>query len=871
VQVVAGSRFGLRSWILSRLTAGKWWLRLSLIYIGINAPLIVLTSDAWNLNGANYTASFLALGLNPYLMVHSPGEGPSIILGTGYGALPYEYLGYLIYRGLGFNLVATSILLKLIAAAAGILVAWLGYVISSRGGTTHSRTIFAALLLNPFLIFVTSIWGEGEIYIILLLFLIILLLRIGRGGSADFPSLLLASVALALSVFTYFFTLLLLPTFLLYLDRRKDQVAFLVTTAVVLSVCAIPFLLCNLSPQSASFLTGETNGYSLAYILPSGARAIAGSDQRFAIAIAAGLALALPWLFHRRGIGFGTALLAVTWTAFSLTFFLPGDVFVILGSLVVIAVGLAPWANTSFLQLFVLQAFLIPLLTIVQLVNGPGEVSGILYWTYSLHHQDISLYGLLGGIDTIFACLIAYSVGALATILTLVFRDIHNQGRPHQEELSWFPPSTTRTSRPIRPRNVILLCSVAVLILVAPLVAASVDRAAPANIWVNEIDPQVFYPYDVATPGIYPLPAPDTYSVAATGGMVSISGAAFPLGLARDTESQYVAMNLTVSIDHGVGFGVVPVWQTNNTEVDFATLFSNQSAPPLVPDSSDTQIPAWESTPVFAGPTPVYHLNGSQAIQYTVPESGVNGSTWYFGVQLGSLAPVHTQLWWIEDGATLFQAFLEDGTFVVGVDSGTGWEYASTGSGPGLGSWFVTGFRENSTTGVLEAFVNAVNVSFPLQLIPTEQLLVAEGGLGLPFTPNSGYALSGNITASRLQPTSQLKPQAAIMVRTSRNGIWTEIGRGSTTNISYAKARDRTTLAVEGTTFNVTGSDEYVLFGKLGVCPNAVEFRFSQISFSPAGGGVDTLWIVSSYAILLPGWLAGWSAFYLPRKGPDEV
>jgi len=113
-----------------------------------------------------------------------------------------------------------------------------------------------------------------------------------------------------------------------------------------------------------------------------------------------------------------------------------------------------------------------------------------------------------------------------------------------------------------------------------------------------------------------------------------------------------------------------------------------------------------------------------------------------------------------------------------------------------------------------------------------------------------------------------LKSQTAIMVRSSIDGVWVSAGHGQAAQITYAKAHDRTTLIVGGTTFNVTGSDEYLLFGKLGVCPSSVEFRFTQISFAPSRPVADTVWIVAAYAILFPGWVAGWSAYCLTRKGP---
>ena len=189
--------------------------------------------------------------------------------------------------------------------------------------------------------------------------------------------------------------------------------------AVVFAVFAIPFLFYDLTSDVSTSLGGAGDSWrSFLNFLPTPVASGVSASQRFFIGLAGALAILVPLVFRRYGIGLGTTLLTVTWVTFSLTFFLPGDAFMILAALVVLAIAFSSTGGFSYARILVLQLFLLPLVLIIQMVNGPGQVSGVLYWTYSLHHQNTTLYQPLGGSLGLKIYLALYFVGASPSSLT---------------------------------------------------------------------------------------------------------------------------------------------------------------------------------------------------------------------------------------------------------------------------------------------------------------------------------------------------------------------------------------------------------------------------------------------------------------------
>ena len=413
---------------------------------------------------------------------------------------------------------------------------------------------------------------------------------------------------------------------------------------------------------------------------------------------------------------------------------------------------------------------------------------------------------------------------------------------------------------------------VAVLLVAVPVVLATDVPNSPTLQLSNQFDPLDFYPYDVSSSNTYPLAAPNTYSVTPLAGTLTISGASSPMGFARDTQSQAVSLNFSASIGPASGTGPIPVWQTNNTEVDLSAQPSTESVLPWNPNSTGGAFVQTKVTPVFSHPTSVYTLNQSQQLEYPVPRSVFNDTYVYFGAELARFAPSHTQLWWLADGFLEFQAFLAGGSLYVGQHSGSTWTYESTVAGPGLASWFLTGFSINATTGALSTFLNGVGLPSAFHVIPINNLTLYEGGPN-PVqlsnssgnAPDSADGLAGNLTATYQLSASGMIVSKAILVWTSTLGTWVGIGNGTEVDITYDGTSDGLSLKVDQAEFRVGSADGYVLLGKLGVSPSPVEFRFHDISFVRSASGVNLALVVLGFAVLLPAWLITWSTIELWR------
>ena len=852
----------------------SWWVWPCLVYLAVNVPLILLTLDPFNVNGGNYSASFLVLGLNPYRMLSTPGLGSIVLSGAGYGILPYDYIGYSSYLGFGFSPLAASIVLKSLGALAGLLAAGIAYRLAIREGSPRARTVFTALLLNPFLIFVNAIWGETELFIVLLLVCAVYLLRYGQGRPTNYPALLLGSVALAMTAFAYFFTILLIPALLVYIEGSRQRITSFVVIAVVVAVFAIPFLIYGLTSNVSTSLggAGAFGAYSFLNLLPASVASAASASQRIFIGLAGVLAVLIPLVFRRYGIGLGTTLLAVIWVTFSLTFFLPGDAFMILAALVVLAAALSSTGGFSYARILILQLFLVPLVLIVQMVNGPGQVSGILYWTYALHHQNTTLYQPLGGFRGLQVYLALYFAGGLAVVAYWVRHDWVAQHGPASDRAPDYRPKPLPNSS-ARPTSLVVVVLVALLLVAVPVALATGAPNPPALRLNNQFDPLDFYPYDVSSPSTYPLSASNTYSVAPQAGTLSIAGPSFPMGFARSTQSQTTILNFSASIGPGSGPGPVPVWQTNHTEVDLTAQPSLGADLPWNLSSTGGAPARSETTPVFSGSTSVYTLNQSQSLEYPVPASVFNGSNVYFGVDLARFAPSHTQLWWMVDGAREFQAFLAGDSLYVGQHTGPTWTYDNVVTGPGLASWFLTGFSIGAPTGALSTFVNGVDLPTPFIVSPLSNLTLYEGGPNPVLLSNSSGGapddvdgLVGNVTATYSLSASGMMVDTSVVVWTSALGSWVRVGNGTGVNITYSGAANSVSLKVDQDVFQVAASDGYVLLGKLGVSPGTADFAFYEISFGRAAPGENLALVVLGFAVLLPAWLIAWSTFELWRS-----
>lgn len=839
----------------------RFWIRSAVTYALINLPFLFLTLDTYNINGDIYSSSYLWLGLNPYHAAINVGQGYLIIPGAGYFILPYNMLAFLTYPAFGFSAIAVSALLKVLGILAGFLAARVAYEIAVREGVSNPKMIFYAVLFNPFLIFVNSVAGDADLLIVFLLFLAIFLFRYGWRRPVHFPAVLLGTVAISLTVLSYYFTLLLVPTLLLWLDGRRTKLVALALLAVVLAVFALPIVLFGLGSVNTSSLVGaaQVTAYSFPYYLSPPWLNFFGSNQGAFTALAAVFSVLIPVVFRRWKIGLGTTLLSVLAVAFALTFRLPADVFAILAALVPLSFALNRSSRpANYWTCLLFQFFLIPIYLLAEMFNGTGQVSGIYYWLYPYLHQNTILFDRLGGLLVARSLFAAYFAGTVATIVGLIW--LERKSSPGPSPVPALSRSSSFPRCRVTPRTVLVVVGVATLLTAIPLGAAFAQQNGPSLESQQQFNSQEFYAYDVSSPRIYPLAGPATFSVDSATATVAIAGSSPPIGFARNIAETTNRVNLSVTVNALSSRGPLPVWESNETEVVYSSMLApGPGAITWVPQTSQGAPTSLNMIPPVNGTALVYHLEGQRAIQYIEPQQALSGHREFFAAEYNQSSSVQDTLWssFFASGESA-QSYLVDNYLFLAVESGTSQRIAATPTSATQGAWFLTGFDVNSTANTISAFVNNANVTLPLAPIGAGNFSVYLGKYDLNDNFNDREAWIGNVTGVYSLAPSQIAFLPGYFASTVDPSSPTFVGAGNSATIAYSSSATGGSLRVNATSLVFSGTDSLILFGKLSASPASVGFQIAETYFLRSSSGPNLGYVVLGFGVLLPAGLILW-------------
>jgi len=838
----------------------RFWLRSALLYLLVNLPFLVLTLDTYNLNGDVYSSSFLALGLNPYHAATNVGQGFLIIPGAGYFILPYNSVAFLAYPAFGFNAIAASALLKLIGLAAGFLAARVVYEIAVREGAPGAKAIFYAVLFNPFLIFVNSVAGDADLVVVFLVVLAVFLFRYGWVRPVHLPAVLLGAVAISLTVLSYYFTLLLVPTLLLWIDGRKAKVLAVGLLGAVVAVLAVPIVALGLGSPNPSSLAGpvQVTGYSFPYYLSPSAMGFFGSNQVAFTGLAVIFAILVPVLFRRWGIGEGTALLTVLVLAFALTFRLPSDVFSVLAAFVPLSFALGPSRKAvSYGKCLLFQAFLVPVYILVEMFNGPGQVSGVLYWFYPFLHRNTILYSALGGAHVATGLFLAYVVGTAVTVIVLVRRERRATATPG--------PERTTAARPaLRPapatRGTYVVALVVAALLVGIPMGVALAPSSPSSLRSDgQLNSLEFYAYDASNPLLYPLPGPNSFSVDPTDGILTVTGGSAPVALARSVTETTNRVDLSVTVDPSTNAGPVPVWLSNQSELVYSSMLSPASSgvrwtpqPPVAP-------PIVEGTSVIHPPTPVYGVADGTVLQYVEPWSSLVGHEEFFGAQYSQGAWRENTLWSaaLGPGRTV-QCYVAGNTVYLSVENGTRTTVASALMSAVRGEWFLGGITVDPVRNTITMAVNNANVTATAPLPSAGNVTFDFGNYNQTGSVGLQESWTGNITAVTSLAPSQVAFVPGFFASTVDRAQPTWVGGGNSSALTYGSSGSGGWFAVNGTNLTLAGADSWIGFGKLALSPASVVVQVGHLDFVRAASGLDFAWVVVGFGVLLPIWMFLW-------------
>lgn len=230
--------------------------RYSFIWISILVGAIFIYPpffDNFNLAGWVNSMTLLTNNFPAYHNTSFPG-GPfflSIFVPVGYF---YIFTGYSLYH--------TAILLKVILLMFTTLTGYLTYKIVERIDPKYSKFSFLFVMINPATIYVNYIWTQLDILPIFFTLLSFYAVYYTDYEERTFLTQLLLLTPLFIAIFTYYYPLLLIPSFIIYSKTIRTSITklscFVLLGAVFLAIDIFQFGAFSLSTVSSLAPTVST-------------------------------------------------------------------------------------------------------------------------------------------------------------------------------------------------------------------------------------------------------------------------------------------------------------------------------------------------------------------------------------------------------------------------------------------------------------------------------------------------------------------------------------------------------------------------------------------------------------------------------------
>ncbi len=620
--------------------------------------------DTGNLTRFLLAASYLSVGRNPYaIFPYPPPPGLFAVV------LP----AFAVYNLSGHSLFAANFSLKLFGLvgllASGELLRRIALLCGSR--PTVARRLTVVVLTSPVLFFISFIWVEQDIVgIALTLAGIYVVLREERGN--DRPWVELAGFGLlAFAAFFYYFPIFVFPTLLLYSGNRVTLVRRLTWTAGTLAAFGLGFLYL----PGWNFLTNSTgtpgfvsaSPYSIltllqpALFLPASPAQV-GLAQAFVVVLVVA-EVAVPVVLWWRGTSWVTSVALAMVLPFLFLDILNGDEFVWPLPFLLLALVLAYPSSAKGIRLWLVEAYLIPMVFVMNLFDspGPGPGTGIFYLSYPQFHNALVLWSMVPDFVSLTQLSDVLLWGGLAALALFVLRTSRPQGDPSSIDSST-ETLTPRNSAPrvsgeglggvARPRwalpkgrRVSLLVGTAAVLIVLTVATASLPSPSLTSNGDQEFPVGFFASYPVANSTVtYALSAGGREIVIAPnyGNPASLDNPWRTVNFSRDvtSESLHLTLDLGVQSEPGFAFNTT-VLSLGSSGLNLVTPFVPPSPSALLtPVGSQNVSSVNVTSPQFVG-TPVRgsSFNGSSYAEYDVGPWVASGGnlTIYFrwaGVQL---------------------------------------------------------------------------------------------------------------------------------------------------------------------------------------------------------------------------------------------
>lgn len=371
-------------------------------------------------------ASYLVVGRNPYAIIPFPAP-PGLFLPT----LP----AFGVYALSGYSLAWATFTLKVFNAVALLgLSAIVTRLALFRGvpGVT-ARSIGIALLLSPLAFFVSFVWVEQDAVGLTLalagLWAVLSSAQSPRPARREGAGFALIVV----SAFMFYFPITLLPALIVYSSNLREAVRRVVWSSVAFGVLGLWFLVepgwwFSSNAVSVTGANGNVSIYSVVTLLGPGLFVGATAFQTMVVAVLfvlfVILELVVPVLLRLAHIPLEVAVAVAITLPFLLLNIENGDEFVWPLPFLLLAICTTCAGPIRSLYLWLIQAYAIPIVLLVNMFDapGPGAGSGVFYFAYPQFGNAVTIYPLIPHYSAVAeACSLLTWLGLLALIGTLLW------------------------------------------------------------------------------------------------------------------------------------------------------------------------------------------------------------------------------------------------------------------------------------------------------------------------------------------------------------------------------------------------------------------------------------------------------------------
>ncbi|MDH2899409.1 MAG: hypothetical protein PXY39_00385 [archaeon] len=766
----------------------------------------------------------------------------------------------LVYVATGFNIYASSLMIKAILFLFTFLTALILYdIVKRRGDQKKAELVFLFTMLNPAILYVNYIWAQIDIIPVFLVLLSYYLLRYEIISNNIHARTMVALLPLLVAVFFYLYPLILIPALIYYTSKAKQQF-LIIAYALIYGVFFLTADVWAFRGSLYNYLAaGSGSVINNSYF--SGLQFYVKLSSYEYIALLVFLSLILPLMVKRLSFAENSCLLIVL-LLFLFSSTLPlADEFIWIYPFTVLALYEVNISLISLRKILLLNLFPFVGLVFINFFIGTGFQQGIWYFGYNVFHFN---YLFQSSSEGQLAFAEWYNVSLLLA-LVFTFAMVTMIRHPQLKEAFGTEKIIQATSGRIKWK---LLASYSVILLIVIFAALSyngMNNAIGAKSTQNAPLGLLFPESPIYG---YMMPVLDqTYWT--TGNSVLFYASYYTTILTRTLENSNFNLTGIVSIYQNppTNIGLINMNNLSASIVNEPYLTSNQSVA-ILPNSVNADL-----TNNFVGPRPsnqsIYYLNGNSSLLYELNGSSLPNHYFLFFFRPLVLARVQTVPFYMKSGDNVYEVALYPNYAIIAKENASSGTWVLSYTIPysfSSESWNYLIFSSdyNSITMNFNGYnysFNTINLQRPFDIT-----------VGVPPVRNSSnYALTGYVTGiiSSVTPQS-VANRYAILLSNYNDSQLNYVNSLRDLNYQVSVNYSQAMISIDNHSLSTDTRDQYIGIGKLTGDYYSISWLTDSVSLNYPGSGNYLL--PAFFALITPYFVAFsiLSYIYLERKSESN-